>query len=233
MAAGKRARNDGFSEERKRLFLVALRQGKSVLAACALVGICNRTAYNHRGSDPAFERDWGLAVRASSIPIELAAFERALGLEVPVYRYGKLSHRLTRYSDSLLIALLKAEQPGKYGSGAGLRAERERLDDRLEAAVEPLRADLAEVKAELEALRTVRTLTPEAVNFMNAGAPPGILSVRPRRRERRGGWRIEAARRKAANVADSAVRREPPGKALDLRTDSGQIERESEQRGSR
>src|ERR1044072_3773126 len=43
-----RTRHDGFDRERKLLFLTALRQGASVLDACFMVGISNRTAYNHR-----------------------------------------------------------------------------------------------------------------------------------------------------------------------------------------
>ena len=233
MAAEHKGRGDGFSEERKRLFLVALRNGKSVLAACALVAISNRTAYNHRNRDDAFARDWDLAVRCCSVPIELAAYERALGVKEPVYRYGKLSHRRTRYSDPLLIALLKAEQPRKYGSGAGLRAERKRLNERLEAAVEPLRTELAQVKAELEAMRTIRTRGWDGVNFMNADAPREIAIAAPLRRERRGGWRLAAAVRRAGNVADPGLRREPAGKALDFRPGSGQTARDSKDRGSR
>ena len=109
-----RPRHDGFSDERKRLFLVALRRGDSVITACALVGISTRTAYRHRDRDPDFARDWDLARGISQMPLELAAFERGVaGIEEPVYAYGKLSHTRRRLSDSTLLKLLAAEQPEK------------------------------------------------------------------------------------------------------------------------
>jgi len=58
---GHQARSDGFGESRRRLFLAALRKGESVLGACRLVGISNRTAYNYRRRDPDFARAWELA----------------------------------------------------------------------------------------------------------------------------------------------------------------------------
>lgn len=60
------ARHDGFDPERKLLFLTALRQGASVLEACAMVGISNRTAYNHRRRDPGFAEAWIAASLCSS-----------------------------------------------------------------------------------------------------------------------------------------------------------------------
>src|SRR3954464_11996679 len=109
-------RSDGFGAERRLYFLAALRQGYSVLDACALVGISNRTAYNHRKADPAFARDWALARRATTLPLELAAFARAVdGVQEPVYAYGRLPHVRVRHSDALLARLLAADQPEKYG----------------------------------------------------------------------------------------------------------------------
>jgi hypothetical protein len=98
---GDGARSDGFGEQKRRLFLVGLSKGESVLGACRLVGVSNRTAYNHRNRDPQFARDWELARAKSWLPVELAAYERAIiGIEEPVYRYGKLSHKRRHLSDS-------------------------------------------------------------------------------------------------------------------------------------
>jgi len=131
-----RPRHDGFLDERRQLFLVALRRGDSVLTASALIGISTRTAYRHRERDPDFARDWDLARRMAKIPLELAAFERAvIGIEEPVYRYGKLSHASRRVSDAALMKLLAAEQPEKYGRAAGLRPLIDRLEDRIDAQV--------------------------------------------------------------------------------------------------
>jgi hypothetical protein len=142
-----RPRHDGFDEERKRLFLVSLRRGDSVLAASALVGISTRTAYRHRERDPEFARAWELARRMHNMPLELAAFERGVtGIEEPVYRYGKLSHTRRRLSDSALMKLLAAEEPDKYGRAAGLGPLVEKLeriiDQRVAARSEALRQEI-------------------------------------------------------------------------------------------
>ena len=202
-------RSDGFSDERKRLFVVALRMGESVLAACALVGVSNRTAYNHRQRDPGFARAWALARRMRYLPLELTAYERAIGVEEPVYRYGKPSHTRLRYSDALLARLLAAEQPKKYGRRAGLGAERKRLDKRIDKRIDKrvaaetasLREAAAALQAEVEALRTPRKSVPQIVNFMNPRQGPGCDTPSTSRRGRkRRSWRLAAARRRSGKA---------------------------------
>lgn len=200
--AGPRARSDGFSEERRRLFLAALRTGESVLGACALVGLSNRTAYNYRDRDPAFAREWELARQMSRMPLELMAYERGvLGTQEPVYAYGKLSHVRVSRSDRLLVKLLEGEQPGKYGRRAGLKADRKWLEKRLEkqlaAEIAPLREALRAARAELDALQTGRNSGGGAVNFVKAGSGAESAAPAPARRERRGAtWRLAAAERR-------------------------------------
>ena len=193
-ASRRLARCDGFGEERKLLFLAALRHGHSVLAACRLVGVSNRTAYNHRRDDPDFARDWALARRMSILPLELVAFERAVdGLEEPVYAYGKPSHVRVRRSDSLLVALLAAEKPEKFGRGVGARAQG-RLAKRLKRLARRVEA----LEGRLEAERSLTARNTETVNFMNR---PETLPVRPSRRVRRdrkpAATRLATARRRA------------------------------------
>jgi len=131
-----RPRHDGFSEERRQLFLAALRRGDGVVAACAIVGVSTRTAYRHRERDPGFARSWELARRMAKLPLELAAFERGVtGIDEPVYRYGKFSHTRRRLSDAALMKLLAAEQPEKYGRAAGLEPLLDRLETRIETSV--------------------------------------------------------------------------------------------------
>ncbi|HEV2747855.1 MAG TPA: hypothetical protein VGW34_11225, partial [Allosphingosinicella sp.] len=157
-------RSDGFSAERKRLFVVALRRGEGVLGACAAVGVSNRTAYNHRARDPAFAREWALARSMLALPAELVAYERAvIGVAEPVHTYGRHTHNVVRRSDSLLRTLLVAGDPEKYGPRAGLAAGRERIRRMVEREVA---ARLAPLTAMIR----------EIVNFMNftpsAAAPP-------------------------------------------------------------
>jgi hypothetical protein len=203
---GLSARSDGFGEERKLLFLAALRHGYSILAACRLVGISNRTAYNHRRDDPDFARDWALARRMAILPLELSAFIRAVdGVEEPVYAYGKLSHVRVRRSDSLLVALLAAEKPEKFGRTASARTQGE-LTGRLKCLAR--RVEALESRLEAEQLRTVRN--PDTVNFMNRPALGVATAARRVRGEKRpAASRLATAKRRAAGAGISVV----PGKS--------------------
>jgi molybdenum-dependent DNA-binding transcriptional regulator ModE len=203
---GRAARADGFHDERKALFLAALRHGYSTLAACRLVGISNRTAYNHRRDEPDFARDWALVRRMATLPLELVAFERAVdGVEEPVYAYGKLSHVRVRRSDSLLVALLAAETPEKFGRTAGARAQG-KLTRRLKRLAR--RVEALEARLEADEVRTVRNA--ETVNFMNRRAAPAAPAWRRIRRERKpAASRLATARRRAAGGRISVL----PGKS--------------------
>ena len=169
MAEQARERHDGFSEERKQLFLTALRSGESVLEACVLVGVSNRTAYNHRKRDPDFARDWGLAVRMHRAPLELAAYRRGVeGIEERIYHRGKQIGTRRRYSDALLKLLLAGEKPRKYGRRAGLNADRKWLTKAIGNVIAPYKAELDAALAELAALKArAAEPVPQAVNFVN------------------------------------------------------------------
>lgn len=196
-----RERNDGFSAERKRLFLVALRNGAGVLDACALVGVSNRTAYNHRDRDPGFARDWGLAVRMHRAPLELAAYRRGVeGIEEPVYRYGKQVGTRRLYSDALLKMLLAGDKPRKYGRRAGLNADRKWLTKTIAAVIAPYKAELDAALAELAALKArAAEPPPQIVNFVNPRPRrPKAPAPRPRREEAG----LEPAPRRASGSAE-------------------------------
>jgi hypothetical protein len=196
-----RERHDGFSAESKALFIVALRQGANVLEACALVGVSNRTAYNHRDRDPVFARDWGLAVRMHRAPLELAAFARGVeGIEEPVYHHGKQVGTRRRYSDALLKMLLAGEKPRKYGRRAGLVADRKWLKKTIAAVIAPWKAELDAALAELAALRAKVAEPPsQIVNFVN---PRPRRPKAPTARIRRGEVRLEPARAEASGGAE-------------------------------
>jgi hypothetical protein len=186
---GAHERHDGFSEERKLLFLAALRSGKSVLDACALVGVSNRTAYNHRQRDPVFARDWGLAVRMHRAPLELAAYRRGVeGIEEPVYHHGKQVGTRRHYSDALLKLLLAGEKPRKYGRRAGLNADRKWLKKTIAAVIAPYKAELDAALAELAALKAQAAAppAPQVVNFVNPRPRrPRAPAPRPHREKTR------------------------------------------------
>lgn len=196
----RRARHDGFDNERKLLFLTALRRGASVLDACALVGISNRTAYNHRDRDPGFAEAWRLACGACRLPLELVAYKRAVeGVEEQVHRHGKPSHVRMHYSDSLLRMLLAGEQPGKYGRRAALRPDllwlKNTIVDCVAGETASLQAALAAALDEVAVLKAqVQAPPAQIVNFMN----PRVIRLRPandaaRRGAHRPSWPVDGA----------------------------------------
>jgi hypothetical protein len=198
------ARHDGFDAERKLLFLTALRQGASVLHACDLVGISNRTAYNHRRRDPGFAEAWRLARGAHKLPLELVAWQRAVeGVEEQVWRHGKPSHVRTHYSDSLLRLLLAGEQPGKYGRRAALLPDLAWLTkmvvDCIAGETGLLRDALAAAQDEIAALKAAHQPAPgQIVNFMN----PRVARPRAANDQARRG---KGRRSRPANGAAKAV----------------------------
>ena len=102
------------------VFLKALSLGHTVTAAAAEAGMDRRVLYRLRAADPKFAGRWQAALDAhadgSLDPLEEEARRRALeGCEKPIYRGGTLVGHSRDYSDSMLMFLLKAKYPEKYG----------------------------------------------------------------------------------------------------------------------
>jgi hypothetical protein len=90
-----------------------------VLASCRHAGASARTIYRHRAKDGKFAAAWERALEDAADVLELEARRRAVrGTERPVYQGGKLVGHVTEYSDTLLMFLLRAARPGKYGPPA-------------------------------------------------------------------------------------------------------------------
>lgn len=102
-------------------FLAELAKSGNVRGACEAVQIGRRTVYDLRESDPAFAADWERAQEEAADLLEAEARRRALeGVEEPVFGglgYGRGSGeigRVRKYSDTLLIFLLKGAKPETY-----------------------------------------------------------------------------------------------------------------------
>ncbi len=103
----------------KAAFLEALGRLGTVTAAAEGVGVCRGHAYELRRSDPLFAEGFAQALEEAADRLEEEARRRAVeGVEHPIIHGGKrvldddgqpLSIR--RYSDGLLLALLKARRP--------------------------------------------------------------------------------------------------------------------------
>jgi hypothetical protein len=104
-------------------FLEALAAGATVADAVKLAGVGYRTVYTWREKDPAFAADWEAAYQQGGAALAAEAHRRAVdGVDEPIVYQGKVVGHAKRYSDTLLIMLLKARDPETYCDRARLAA---------------------------------------------------------------------------------------------------------------
>lgn len=107
--------------EKLTAFCAALAETAQVSKACKAVGIARQTAYEWRDNDPDFAEAWDKAKAIGMTALEDEAARRAYaGVATPVFHNGVECGTVQKYSDTLMIFLLKAHDP-KY-------REQQRLD---------------------------------------------------------------------------------------------------------
>jgi len=100
----------------KKVFLEKLAKGYTVKAACEAIKVSRGTPYRWADADKEFKRDWDYAVVDGVETLEDAARDRAVdGVEEPIISMGEVVGTKIKYSDPLLMFLLKARDPAKYG----------------------------------------------------------------------------------------------------------------------
>lgn len=108
--------NKVFDDEKKKAFLSSLSEFPSVSIAARAVGISLTTIYKHRYKDADFASAWDIAIDIGFNILESEAIRRAvLGVKEPVYYKGDVVGEITKYSDSLLMFLLKGRRREVYG----------------------------------------------------------------------------------------------------------------------
>ena len=96
-------------------FLDQLRQHGNISEAARQAGIDRKTAYNSKAKAPEFAEAWEEAVAESTDTLEAEARRRAVeGVEEPVYYRGAVVGHITKYSDGLLMFLLKGKRPDEF-----------------------------------------------------------------------------------------------------------------------
>ena len=109
------------TEARRQLFLKALSDTGSVSTAVAIAGTSRTRVYELRKADPAFASAWEDAEEIAVDRLEEEARRRAVeGVEEPLVSAGRLVRddsgqpiMVRRYSDNLLLALIKAHRPSR------------------------------------------------------------------------------------------------------------------------
>ncbi|MBC9031678.1 hypothetical protein IAG41_04670 [Sphingomonas sp. JC676] len=122
-----RARHDGWTAQRQRDFIAALAELGVVGTAAKSVGMSPKSAYALRiraGEDSNFAAAWDAAIDMGRFNAIDTGIQRALsGVAVPVFYRGRQIGVRRVFNDSLLIAALRATDPGFRGAPTGPDAE--------------------------------------------------------------------------------------------------------------
>lgn len=109
--------NNKFTKSFKEAFLFKLEiNGGNVHQA--LEGDKNliRMVYRHRDTDEEFRKQWVKAIETGAQRLEDEALRRAIeGVDEPLMYQGEIATTVKRYSDPLLMFLLRARKPDVYG----------------------------------------------------------------------------------------------------------------------
>lgn len=100
---------------KKAKFLKALCEFGNVTLAAKAAGLNRQNLYKYRVEDSEFAKAWAEAAEIGVAALEDEARRRAFeGWDEPVWHQGKKSGVVRKYSDTLLIFLLKGGMPEKY-----------------------------------------------------------------------------------------------------------------------
>src|SRR6516165_12683202 len=110
------------TRERQERFLKALADTGIVSAAVEIAGTSRTRVYELRKRDPAFAAGWEEAEERAADALEAEAWRRAVdGVQEPLVAGGKVVRdddgqplAIRRYSDTLMLALLKARRPPRH-----------------------------------------------------------------------------------------------------------------------
>lgn len=141
-----------WTSRRRAAFLKALAETGNISAAARAAKASRSRAYQLKAADPGFAAEWADALETAIDALDAEARRRALdGVETPHFHQGRVAGTVRKYSDTLLMFLLRAHRPERYRErpAGGSDADAEPEDD-LAAARETLAARLARLDDEPE-----------------------------------------------------------------------------------
>ncbi len=114
----------------QRAFLVAFLETGNVRRACEVAKVGRSSHYRWFEQHPAYREAFKLAKECAADLLEAEAYRRAVeGVEEPVGWYkGRAGGMVRKYSDTLLIFLLKGLRPEKYRDRVELHGQLANLD---------------------------------------------------------------------------------------------------------
>jgi hypothetical protein len=107
---------DGLTPEKawQQPFIQRLSETGNVSASCRKAKVSRTRAYEVREEDEVFKAAWDEALIVATEALEMEARRRAMGYLESVYQQGEKVGSIRKYSDTLMIFLLKAHAPEKY-----------------------------------------------------------------------------------------------------------------------
>lgn len=153
---------------KKRAFLAAYAKVATVRYACKMAKISRTTHYQWMKDDQQYKVAFGDAKLDACDNLEEEASRRAMeGCEEVVYYQGEECGRIRKYSDVLLIVLMKANMPDKY-------IERRAIEHSGAQPVESLHKprDIADIRRGIQR-------DPDYIEFLRTTACQGNGNARP------------------------------------------------------
>lgn len=99
----------------KRALLLAYVELGRLRAACREANVPHQMHYYWKRTDPDYAAAFDEAQQMAGELLEEEAMRRALGFEETRYALDGTPYQVTKYSDTLLIFLMKGAMPKKYG----------------------------------------------------------------------------------------------------------------------
>lgn len=123
---GRQIAPTSFTRKRQAEFLALIAMGWAVNHAAKRVGIIKQTVYALRDRDEGFAAAYIEAKKEKVENLEQEAYQRAMGREEIIVGKNGEEHIVKKYSDLLMIFLLKAEKPDKYREKLDIKVSEER-----------------------------------------------------------------------------------------------------------
>lgn len=143
--------NTKWTVQKRRKFLVALAKTGNISQAARAASASRSHAYALKTGDPEFSVAWDDALEAAVDVLEGEARRRAVeGVETLHFHQGEVKESVRKYSDALLMFLLRAHRPETYRERADTAGARrhEQLEDQFGDA----RGDLERRLAQLDSV---------------------------------------------------------------------------------
>lgn len=128
------------SQKKMDLFLLNLSKTGHIESSCHAVGYSDSSYIRKvKNKDPVFAAKWdaALLVAAEEVLIPEAQRRAVEGIMEPIYHKGEIVGYKQRYSDQLLMFLIKGAMPSKYGTHVKLDGE---INGKFGIAAIPLQA---------------------------------------------------------------------------------------------